>query len=132
MNVLIVDDDELALEVLHNAVEDAGHRVTAVGNASQALDALRDGDCHVVISDWMMPGMSGPELCRAIRQRSAGYVYLLLLTSHDSMQSRVEGFAAGADDFISKPFHPAELTSRIRVAERILALESRDVTIFAL
>jgi putative two-component system response regulator len=77
--------------------------------------------------------MDGVELCRRIRAAEfPGYVYVILLTSRDDIQDVVEGLTAGADDFMTKPFHPAELRVRIRVGERILSLETREVAIFAL
>jgi putative two-component system response regulator len=80
-----------------------------------------------------MPEMSGVELCRAIRAGdSAGYVYVILLSARGGSSDTVEGLSAGADDFISKPFDPAELQLRVRIGERILSLDARDVTIFAM
>ncbi len=71
-----------------------------------------------------------------VRARSAveyeGYIYIILLTAHGSMSERVAGLSAGADDFISKPFEPAELLARVQAAERILSMETRDVAIFAM
>src|SRR4029077_9046099 len=61
-----------------------------------------------------------------------GYVYLILLTAHDQNDEKITGLTAGADDFISKPFNPPELLARVRTAERVLSLETRDVAIFAL
>ena len=88
---------------------------------------------RLVISDWDMPEMNGIELCRRLRaDESAGYIYIILLTSHDGTQKIVEGMSAGADDFISKPFDPPELLVRVRAGERVLSLETRDVAIFAL
>jgi putative two-component system response regulator len=86
-----------------------------------------------VISDWDMPEMTGLELCRNIRgQDFGGYVYLILLTSHRGTDNLVEGMSAGADDFITKPFHAAELSVRVRAGRRVVSLETRDMAIFAL
>jgi putative two-component system response regulator len=80
-----------------------------------------------------MSEMNGLELCRAVRSGDLGrYVYFVLLTARERSESIVEGLAAGADDFITKPFDPDELRARVRVAERIVSLETRDMTIFAL
>jgi putative two-component system response regulator len=80
-----------------------------------------------------MPGMDGIELCREIRAGNfPGYIYLILLTGRAQTQDIVEGLSAGADDFIAKPFHPAELNVRVRAGERVLSLETRDLTIFAM
>lgn len=85
------------------------------------------------MSDWEMPRLSGPDLCRAVRASDLpGYVYIILVTSHDSPQEAVEGLSAGADDFVSKPFEPSVLTARVRTGERIVALETREIAIFAM
>lgn len=134
MRVLIVDDDELALEMLRNALEGAGHQVESASNGREALAMLEENPaCRLVVSDWEMPEMSGPQLCESIRAGDfPSYIYVILLTGREGTQSTVEGLTAGADDFITKPFIPAELTVRIRTGERILSLETRDLTIFAM
>ncbi len=133
MRVLIVDDDELALLVLADTLKDAGHEVQTAANGKEAIEQLRSGACRLVISDWEMPEMTGIELCRAIRADDLpGYVYVILLTGRDTPHERVEGLRAGADDFVSKPFDPAELLARVGVGERVLSLETRDVAIFAM
>jgi putative two-component system response regulator len=133
VNVLIVDDDPIALEMLKATIEAPGHCVTVAHDGAEAIELLAHRDFQVVISDWNMPKVSGIELVRQIRSRDAdGYVYVLLLTARQSSQSRAEGFAVGADDFINKPFEPEDVLCRLIVAERVLALESRDLTIFAM
>jgi putative two-component system response regulator len=133
MRVLIADDDSLSLKVLRFALEQAGHEVQAAQDGREALRMLQERQLQMVISDWEMPEMDGVELCRQLRAADLGrYIYFVLLTSRDDSASLVQGLAAGADDFITKPFNPEELTARVRVAERILALETRDLTIFAL
>ncbi len=133
MQILIVDDDELSLDVLEHALAREGHSVIRASNGNEALEILRQGACRLVISDWDMPGMTGIELCQAIRSRDfGGYVYLILLTSHRGTADIVEGMSAGADDFITKPFNAAELGVRVRVGCRIVSLETRDMAIFAL
>jgi putative two-component system response regulator len=131
MRVLIAEDDAVTVMMLQHCLEQFDYEVTAVENGAEALELVRTGQFRLVISDWSMPKMSGLELCREIRRRHcSGYTYVILLTSHEGTQSVVEGLDAGADDFITKPFDPQELLVRIRAGERILALESRDVTIF--
>jgi putative two-component system response regulator len=133
VRILIVDDEEVSLEMLGFTLENDGHEVTSVHNAADALGKLAAGEHQLVISDWEMAGMNGIDLCRAVRARDMGrYIYFVLLTARDRSASMVEGLAAGADDFINKPFDPDELTARVRVAERIVGLETRDMTIFAL
>lgn len=133
MRVLIVDDDEIALELLHHALAEAGYEVIVARDGRQALEVLRAGSCRLVISDWEMPQMNGIELCREIRaRRFAGYVYVILVTAREGTENVVEGLDAGADDFITKPFQPTELCVRVRAGERILSLDSRDLIIFSL
>jgi putative two-component system response regulator len=133
VRVLIVDDDEIAVELLSAAISSAGYEVSTARDGIEALETLRTGVFQLVISDWEMPNMNGIELCRKIRERhSANYVYIILVTSREGAHHVVEGLDAGADDFISKPFHPAELSLRVRSGVRLLAMESCDVTIFTL
>src|SRR6185437_8076492 len=133
MRILIVDDDPMAVEMLKHALTRAGHEVETASNGVEALEVLRKGTCRLVISDWTMPEMDGVELCRRIRSADAGgYIYVILLTARNSQQDTVEGLSAGADDFMPKPFNPTELMLRVRIGERVLSLETRDVTIFAL
>lgn len=133
MRILIVDDDDITTEMLENALGQSGYEVTVADNGRKALELIRSGLYRLVVSDWEMPEMSGIELCRHVRQRySSGYVYVILLTARQGTQNIVDGLNAGADDFITKPFQPEELCVRIRAGERILSLESREVTIFSL
>lgn len=133
MRVLIVDDDEIARELLRSTLVKAGYEVELAKDGRQALEILRTGLYRLVISDWEMPEISGIELCRRIRARHfASYVYVILVTVRDGIHNVVEGLDAGADDFITKPFQPTELCVRVRAGERILALDSRDLTIFSL
>lgn len=133
MRVLIVEDDRDSLDLLENAVAYFGYDVTSADNGADALELMRSGQYQLVVSDWEMPGISGVELCREIRRRvSCGYTYFILLTAKSGTSSRIEGLQAGADEFLSKPVDPDELQVRLRVAERILSLESRDLVIFSL
>jgi putative two-component system response regulator len=114
-------------------MEEAGHEVLTAANGRMAMEALAAQECRSVASDWEMPEMDGLELCRAIRSGNLDrYVYVILLTCHEGTDHLVAGLSAGADEFMSKPFAPEELKVRLRTAERILSLETRDLTIFAL
>lgn len=133
MRILIVDDDEMALEMLRHALARSGHDVVTASNGREGLECLKDGTARLVISDGDMPEMSGLEMCRAIRANDAsGYIYVILLSAHGASADVVDGLRAGADDFMTKPFNPAELELRVRIGERVLALEQRDLTIFAM
>jgi putative two-component system response regulator len=133
VNVLVVDDDPVAVELLTGALDHAGHKAFSATNGRDALDLLGKSACRVVICDWEMPQMDGLELCRAIRACAVDrYVYVILLTAREGSAHLIEGLSAGADEFMSKPFDPQVLAVRLLTAERILSLETRDLTIFAL
>ena len=133
MNILIADDDPGTTQTLSYALTSFGYEVTVARDGLEAIQLLRTGRFRMLISDWQMPGMSGLDLCREIRGRyRGGYVYIILLTSYAGLEHVVQGLEAGADDFIAKPFHPSELMVRVRAGERLLNLETRELTIFAL
>ena len=132
MRVLIVEDNPVDAELLAGALSAFGFEVEIARNGDEAYHYIRTGRYRLVISDWEMPGMDGPALCRKIRDRSDRYVYIILLTMRSDTRSVVEGLNAGADDFLTKPFQPDELCVRVRAGERILTISSRDVTIFSL
>jgi len=134
MQVLIVDDSKVALITLKGLLTENGYDVITATNGKEGLVALgQHPSCRAVISDWEMPEMNGIDFCQAVRaQDRPGYIYFLLLTSHGQVDEMVHGLSVGADDFIAKPYNPAEVLARLRAGERILALETRDVAIFAL
>ncbi len=133
MDVLIVDDDPVARKAAANTLSAAGYRVSTAGDGWEAIERLRREPCQLVVSDWNMPGMDGLELCRAVRDgRFRRYVYFILLTANNRPEDTIDGLGAGADDYITKPFHPGELVMRVNTGRRIIGLETRDMTIFAL
>lgn len=133
MKAMLVDDDEISLEILQRAVRQAGYEVLTARNGREALARLAQGDCRLVVSDWDMPEMDGIQLCQAVRAGNfPGYVYFILLTGFSDPKYIVQGLSAGADDFIAKPFDPGVLTVRLRVGQRVLSIETRDVAIFAM
>lgn len=133
MEILIVDDDPFGRQLLAHVLGTAGYEVTVARDGREALAVLRKTPHRMVITDWMMPEMDGIELCRKIRNEIIHeYIYLILLTSRGRPEDVVQGLEAEADDFIMKPFHSAELLMRVRAGERVLSLETRDLTIFAL
>lgn len=123
--VLIAEDDPIFRRVLESSLRSWDYQVTAVEDGVKAWEVLAAKDApKLLILDWMMPGMDGPELCRKIRDRKqVPYSYVLLLTSKDDKQDLIHGFDAGADDYITKPFDLNELKARLRVGTRILFLQ---------
>ncbi|MGA2583426.1 MAG: response regulator [Tepidisphaeraceae bacterium] len=133
MHALIVDDDELSLDILQGVLEEMGHQVLRAHDGQEALQIIQERQIHLVITDWEMPKMNGLELCRAIRQGDFdGYVYIVMLTSRDGGQQKIEGLHAGADAFLVKPLNSDELLVSLKTADRILALETRELAMFAL
>ena len=133
MNVLVVDDDPISLRVAAHALGQAGYDVTTARDGSEALEILAQGRHRLVVSDWKMPRTSGVELCRAIRGGEfSRYIYFILLTGQVRPEEKLAGLGAGADDYIHKPFNPAELILRVNIGRRIVGLETRDLTIFTL
>jgi len=122
--VLVAEDDAATRLRLQRTIEGWGHPVIAVADGRDALERLRSGAARLLVCDWQMPGMSGPELCRRIRDGDDGglYIYVILLTIRQGTDAVVEGLEAGADDFLSKPFHAAELRARLAVGYRTLQL----------
>lgn len=133
MRVLVVDDDPTGLIALQAFLSSYGYEVATATNGQEAFEMIQAGDYRLVISDWEMPELNGIDLCRMVRKRQlASYVYFILLTGRQAEEDLVQGLEAGADDFLRKPFNPEELRVRLRSAERIAALESRDIFIFSL
>ena len=134
MQILIVDDDKIVCLALKAMLSKNGYEVFTASNGEEGLNMLIEHPaCRAVISDWNMPILDGIEFCKAVRELDRpGYIYFLLLTSHNETEDMVKGLSAGADDFITKPYNPLEVLARLRAGERILSLETRDVAIFAL
>lgn len=126
MRVLIAEDDPISRRVLQATLTKWGYEVVVACDGKEAWEQLQADDAPTLaILDWMMPHMDGPEVCKHVRQREgAEYAYLILLTARGQKQDVIEGMAAGADDYITKPFNTGELEVRLRAAKRILDLQS--------
>lgn len=122
--VLLVEDDPISRKILETILRKEGFDVTSVENGRIAVELFRNRFFPIVLTDWLMPEMEGPDLCKAIRnERPEGYVYIVLLTSKDSKADIISGLEAGADDYLTKPAHRDELIARIKNGLRILELE---------
>jgi len=123
VHVLIAEDEAVTRLTLSAALKGMGHEVTVSADGAEAWSDLQLMHIPVVISDWQMPELDGPELCRRIRGRQdPRYTYFILVTATGGKQRYLEGMDAGADDFITKPVDLEELRARLKVAERILGL----------
>jgi two-component system cell cycle response regulator len=125
MKVLAADDDAVSLRMLQAALTRWGHEVVAVRDGHAAWRALlEDLDIAVAIIDWSMPGVDGVELCRLAREAfTERSIYLILLTARTGTENLVEGFTAGADDYVTKPFRADELRARVDVGLRVASLQ---------
>jgi len=124
MKILIAEDENISRSLLKRTLEKWGDEVTATENGDKALEAFRNNNFSIVITDWMMPGMDGIELVKQIRQQKRpDYVYVIMLTAKTDKEDLVLGMNAGADDFISKPFDRDELRVRISAGKRVIGLE---------
>jgi len=129
MKILIADDDPVSSRLLDRLLVKWGYEVIAAHDGTEAWEVLQAENApRVALLDWIMPGIDGLEICRRVRARSGQlYVYIMLLTANDKVGNLVEGLESGADDYLTKPFHPQELRARLRVGLRMLDLESRLV-----
>jgi diguanylate cyclase (GGDEF)-like protein len=124
MQILVAEDSTVSQRLLKRILDKWGYDITLVDNGNDAWLALQEPDApSLAILDWIMPGLSGPEVCRKIRQNpQTSDTYAILLTAKEGKASIIEGLEAGADDYIAKPFNNDELRARIHVGERVLRL----------
>lgn len=118
--VLVVTDDPIALKMLSNCVRRGGYRVAATSNPSEAMALAIQHEPAVLITDWIMPGLTGLDLCHALRRCEVGRrLYVMVLTGLEEEDACMQAFDAEADDFIRKPFNPREMIARIQVGARL-------------
>ena len=133
MKILIVDDELVSRKKMELLVTSLGHETVVAEDGLEGWETWKKERARMVITDWMMPGMNGLELCAKIREAEGSqYIYLIMVTSREDVKDLVKGMDAGADDFITKPFIKEELAVRIRAGERISGFETRDIVIFSL
>jgi two-component system, cell cycle response regulator len=127
VRVLIAEDDAVSRTILRRSVEKLGHECLAAEDGESALELYRNTPgIDLVISDWMMPGIDGPALCRLIREdRRDAYTYFIFLTALGDKGHLLAGLAAGADDYLSKPLDRDELQVRLASAYRMTRLHKR-------
>ncbi|QJX00821.1 response regulator transcription factor [Frigoriglobus tundricola] len=125
VRVLIAEDEVVSRTVLDRTLRSWGHEVVVTQNGTEAWTALQAEDApRLAILDWMMPGLEGPEVCRRVRALARPVpTYIILLTARTQPTDVAAGLDSGADDYVTKPFNRLELQSRLRVGERVLALQ---------
>jgi diguanylate cyclase (GGDEF)-like protein len=123
VKILVADDDSTSRLIARMALQRLGHDCDIVTDGTQAWNAFQASHHDVVISDWLMPGQTGLQLCQNIRADPRGrYTYVVLLTSRGAQAQILEGMNAGADDYLIKPLHPDDLEVRMIAANRVTSL----------
>src|SRR5438093_10576538 len=120
--ILVADDSRLYRMLVEETLAHEQYAVCFANNGREASDLLAVHQPALVITDWEMPDITGIELCAHIRRDQASYTYIILLTSNTDKDQIIKGLAAGADDYLTKPFHSGELLARVAVGRRIVEL----------
>src|SRR5215471_3622601 len=128
MRILIADDSIVTRHLLEATLRKWGYEVVVANDGNEAWKALQGETApRIAILDWVMPGLTGPEVCKRVREHSrdseGAYTYLLLLTSKSQREDLIEGMESGADDYLTKPFDNHELKVRLRAGTRIIDLQ---------
>lgn len=122
--MLVVDDDEDSVALVSRHLTNAGYEVVTAASGKEALRALVTVEIEIVVTDWMMPGMTGLDLCRAIRMHEGiPFAHVVVVTACTGEDQLLQAFEAGADAYLVKPYRHKELLARIRAGERILTLQ---------
>ncbi|MEA5450147.1 response regulator transcription factor [Leptolyngbya sp. CCNP1308] len=127
--ILIVEDEEKLAKFVQLELSYEGYEVSVAHDGLSGLMAARDQTPDLIILDWMMPGLSGVEVCRRLRQTGTA-TPVILLTAKDEVSDRVEGLDAGADDYVVKPFSIEELLARVRAHLRRTEPQDAEVLVF--
>lgn len=134
MNILIVEDELGIIQFLQQGLEEEGYTVTSASDGLQGFDLFQKNNFDLILLDWMLPKITGLELCKAIRIKDS-VTPIIFLTAKDTIQETIEGLKAGANDYIKKPFSFDELIERIKVqlrnknTEEILTLGNIDINL---
>ena len=127
MRILMAEDDAVSRLVLQSTLRKWGHEPVVACDGREALEILNSAESpDLAILDWMMPEIDGPEICRRLREKApASSIYIILLTAKTQRTDLVAGFAAGADDYVTKPFNSQELFSRLQAGIRVVELQGK-------
>lgn len=126
INLLIAEDDKLTRKIIEKNTREWGYNVFCASDGEEAYGILEKNDIQVAILDWMLPKIEGIELSRRIRNnKDKDYTYIILLTAKKDQADMIDGFSAGVDDYITKPFNTLELKARIKTGKRIIELHGQ-------
>lgn len=122
VKIVVADDSAVYRELVRRTLKETGHEVRVATNGHEAVELVTQYHPAVLVTDWEMPDMSGIELSKIVRDDPNSFVHIILLTSNSDKEQVVEGLESGADDYLTKPFHPGELLARVAVGLRISEL----------
>jgi|SRR5690242_3226109 len=122
VRVLVVEDSPMATKLVERALGEAPYELRLAREGREALKAMAGETIDIVITDWELPDTTGPELCRKIRSKFGAAPYIVMLTSHADDARVAEALAAGADDYLTKPFEREEFRARVGVGRRVLEM----------
>ena len=125
LRVLVVEDHQMQRMAVRRALQKLGHEVIEAESGERALAFVDSQPVDLIVSDWMMPGMDGVQLCRELRARNdLPYIYFILMSGRDTREDMLAGLSAGADDFLRKPLDLDELVVRMRSGQRLLEMQA--------
>ena len=122
VKIILADDSALYRGLIRDTLQRKGHEVRVATNGREAVELVVEYRPAVLITDWEMPDMNGIELSKMIRKQPQSFVHIILLTANSDKEQVVEGLQSGADDYLTKPFHPGELVARVAVGLRMAEL----------
>lgn len=126
VRILLIDDDLRMLKLIRHHLRREGYEVITAESSEDGLHKALDLMPQIVITDWLMPGMTGVKLCETLRQSEAGRkMYVLIVTAREDDERVVEAFSSGADDYIVKPFNPRILLARVRAGQRMIQMREQ-------
>jgi DNA-binding response OmpR family regulator len=134
MHILIVEDEAGIIQFLQQGLEEEGYRITSASDGLKGFELIQKENFNLILLDWMLPKMTGLELCKAIRLKDTT-TPILFLTAKDTIQETIEGLKAGANDYIKKPFSFDELLERIKIhfrnqkEQKILSLGTIEINV---
>ena len=126
IQVLIAEDDKLCRTILEKNLNKWGYESISAEDGKEAWEMIQEKNIRIAILDWIMPKMDGVELCKKIRKNQwEEYIYIIMLTVRNKQSDIRKGFAAGVDDYITKPFDTHELEARLQTGKRIISLQNQ-------